>query len=122
MTHFATVPYLLAIAEQLPGDPQVDDLGPLFAACAAHEAAAMDTEVYGSARLKAAALLQFLSRNPALEHSNSLFAWTVAKAFLEVNGHQVHAPPKEAAQLVADVVDYRLGVAETAQRLRDWTT
>ncbi len=122
MTNYATVPYLLAIAEQLPGDPALDDLGPLFAAVAAHQAAAMDTEVYGSDRLKAAALLQVLARNHALEHSNQLFAWSVAKAFLEANGHQVAGPPKEVAQLVTDVVDYRLGIRQTALRLRDWTT
>ncbi len=121
MTHFATVPYLLAIAEQLPGDPALDDLGPLFAAVAAHQAAAMNTDVYGSHRLKAAALLQILARNPALEHSNHLFAWTAAKAFLEANAHRVTAPPKEAAQLVADVAEYRAGIRETALRLRAWT-
>ncbi|GAB2628068.1 hypothetical protein GCM10027168_69770 [Streptomyces capparidis] len=122
MTHYATVPYLLAIAEQLPGDPALDDLGPLFAAVAAHQAAAMDTEVYGSDRLKAAALMQFLARNPALEHSNNLFAFAAAKAFLEANGHRLDAPPKDAAQLVADVVDHRVGIRETALRLRAWTT
>ena len=122
MTHFATVPHLLAIAEQLPGDPALDDLGPLFAAVAAHQAAAMSTEVYGSHRLKAAALLHILARNPALEHSNHLFAWAVAKAFLEANGHHVGAPSKGAAQLVTDVVNYEAGIRETALRLREWTT
>jgi len=122
VTHYATVPYLLAIAGQLPGDPALDDLGPLFAAVAAHQAAAMDTEVYGSDRLKAAALLQYLARNPALEHSNHLFSWAAATAFLEANGHQVTAPPEAAAQLVSDVVDYRTGIRESALCLRAWTT
>jgi prophage maintenance system killer protein len=122
VTHFATVPYLLAVAEQLPGDPALDDLGPLFAAVAAHQAAAMNTDVYGSHRLKAAALLQILTRNPALEHSNHLFAWAAATAFLEANGHHVAAPPKEAAQLVTDIAEYRTGIRETALRLRTWTT
>lgn len=121
MTYFATVPYLLGLAETIPGDPAVDDLGPLFAAVAAHQANALDTDVYGSDRLKAAALLQILTRNPALEHSNELFAWMSAKAFLEVNGYQVNAPHKAVAQLLDDVVHYDAGVRETALRLREWT-
>ncbi|SCF56947.1 hypothetical protein GA0115254_103719 [Streptomyces sp. Ncost-T10-10d] len=42
-----------AAAELLPGDPQVDDYGPLYAAVAQVNAAALERNIYGSLYLKA---------------------------------------------------------------------
>lgn len=68
------VTFLLHAAELLPGDPQVDDLGPLYAAVARGNARALERDVYGSVYLKTAALLQTLVRLPCLEHSDDAFA------------------------------------------------
>ncbi|MEU1124614.1 fic family toxin-antitoxin system, toxin component [Streptomyces sp. NPDC005899] len=115
------VAFLLHAAELLDGDPQVDDLGPLYAAVARVDARAMDRDVYGSLHLKAAALLQTLARLPCLEHSGEAFAWHSTEAYLLLNGRQVDYPPKEAVALVRDASTGTLGVARIARRLREWT-
>jgi prophage maintenance system killer protein len=115
------VSFLLHAAELVPGDPQVDDYGPLCAAVARVYARAMDRDIYGSHHLKAAALLQSLVRLPCLEHSNEAFAWHCAEAFLALLGHRVDYTPKAAVALVRDAASGALGVAGTARRLRTWT-
>ncbi|MCG3039606.1 fic family toxin-antitoxin system, toxin component [Streptomyces sp. S1A] len=120
--HRLDVPFLLHAAELLDGDPQVDDLGPLYAAVARTGAQALGHEVYGSPHLKAGALLQTLAKLPCLEHSNEAFAWHSTEAFLALNGHRLDYPPKEAVALVRDAASGTLGVAGIARRLRTWTT
>ncbi|MET9880971.1 fic family toxin-antitoxin system, toxin component [Actinacidiphila glaucinigra] len=114
------VPWLLQLAEQITGDPQANDFGPLFAAVSRHSAVAMGRDVYGSLWLKAGALLETLSRLRTLEHSNRQFALMAAIAFLQVNGHSVNFPPKEAAILVRDVAEGDKSVVDAARALRDW--
>lgn len=80
------VTFLLHAAQLLPGDPQVDDYGPLYAAVARVNARAMERDIYGSLYLKAAALLQTLVRLPCLEHSNEAFGWHSTEAYLALNG------------------------------------
>ncbi|MFF6815930.1 fic family toxin-antitoxin system, toxin component [Streptomyces sp. NPDC012403] len=121
-SHPIDVPFLLHAAELLPGDPQVDDLGPLYAAVARVDARALDREVYGSPFLRAAALLETLVRLPCLEHSNEAFAWHSCEAYLALNGHELDYPPKEAVALVRDAASRTLGVARIARRLRSWAT
>ncbi|MDJ0466435.1 fic family toxin-antitoxin system, toxin component [Streptomyces sp. H27-C3] len=118
--HRLDVTFLLHAAELLDGDPQVDDLGPLYAAVARVDAGAMGRDIYGSLHLKAAALLQTLAKLPCLEHSNEAFAWHSTEAYLALNGRQVDYPPKAAVALVRDAASGALGVARIARRLRDW--
>lgn len=120
MTQFAEVPYLLRLAETLPGDPQIDDLGPLYAAVARHQAAAMGQNVYSSDWLKAAALLDTLARLPSLEHSNRAFAWAAAAGFLAINDHALDYKPADAVTLVRDVSTGLIGIQQTASILRSW--
>ncbi|NUU20351.1 MAG: fic family toxin-antitoxin system, toxin component [Streptomycetaceae bacterium] len=115
------VAFLLHAAELLPGDPQVDDLGPLYAAVSRVHARAMDRDVYGSDHLKAAALLHTLVRLPCLEHSNEAFSWHAAEAFLALLGHRLDYPPKEAVALVREAARGTVGVPRIARRLRSWT-
>jgi death-on-curing protein len=122
VTDHADTVWLLRLAERIDGDPQVDDLGPLFAAVARHRARAMERDVYSSDWLKAAALLHTLARLPSLEHSNRQFAWLTAVGFLSVNGHQLEYPPKAAATLVSDGSAGRVGVQQIALQLRRWAT
>lgn len=119
--HPVDVSFLLHAAERLPGDPQVDDYGPLYAALARVFARAMDRDIYGSPYLKAAALLQTLARLPCLEHSNEAFAWHCTEAFLALGGRHLDYPPKAAVTLVRDAVSGALGVARIARQLRTWT-
>jgi len=120
VTQFAEVPYLLRLAETLPGDPQVDDLGPLYGAVARHQAAAMGQDVYDSDWLKAAALLHTLARLPCLEHGNRAFAWATAIGFLAVNGHALDYKPADAVALVKDVSTGLVGIQQIASVLRSW--
>jgi prophage maintenance system killer protein len=112
--------FLLHAAERLPGDPQVDDLGPLIAAVARVDGRALQTDVYGSVHLKAAALLQTLVRLPCLEHSNDQFAWASSEAYLALHGITLDYPPKDAVALVRETAS-DLGVAQIAHRLHTFT-
>jgi prophage maintenance system killer protein len=120
VTQSAEVAYLLRLAETLPGDPQVDDLGPLYAAVARHQAAAMGQDVYGSNWLKAASLLHTLTRLPCLEHSNRAFAWAAAVGFLAINDHALDYKPADAVALTKDVSSGQIGVQQIASILRSW--
>lgn len=113
--------FLLHAAERLPGDPQIDDLGPLIAAVARVQAHAMERDVYSSAHLKAAALLHTLARLPCLEHSNEPFAWASSEAYLALHGIALDYPPKDAVRLVRDAVTDTIGIAQIARRLHAWT-
>nr|WP_202456510.1 MULTISPECIES: fic family toxin-antitoxin system, toxin component [unclassified Streptomyces] len=115
------VSFLLHAAELLEGDPQVDDLGPLYAAVARVNARALEHDVYGSLNLKAAALLHTLARLPCLEHSNAAFAWHATEAYLMLHERRLDYPVKAAAELVRDAASGAQGVASIARRLRDWT-
>ncbi|MFH9089197.1 fic family toxin-antitoxin system, toxin component [Streptomyces sp. NPDC017673] len=119
--HPLDVAFLLHAAELLPGDPQVDDYGPLYAAAGRVNARAMERDIYGSVYLKAAALLQTLARLPCLEHSNEAFAWHSTEAYLALNGHRLGYPPKEAVSLVRDAASGSLGVGLIGRQLRSWT-
>ena len=118
--HPIDVTFLLHAAELLEGDPQVDDLGPLYAAVARVNARALERDIYGSLYLKAAALLHTLARLPSLEHSNEAFAWHASEAYLALNARALDYPPKAAVALVRDAASGALGVARTARQLRDW--
>jgi prophage maintenance system killer protein len=119
--HPLDVTFLLHAAELLDGDPQVDDLGPLYAAVARVNARAMERDIYGSLYLKAGALLQTLAKLPCLEHSNERFAWHATEAYLILNARELDYPPKAAVALVRDAASGALGVARIARQLRDWT-
>lgn len=120
--HPLDVAYLLHAAELLPGDPQVDDLGPLYAAVARVNARAMERDIYGTLNLKAAALLQTLAKLPCLEHSNEAFAWHCTEAYLALGGRRLAYDPKDALVLIRDAATGALGVPRIARQLRDWTT
>lgn len=98
------------------------DWGALEAARARHAYRVMDaTPVYDQPHHRAAALLQQLVRIPALEHSNELFAATVAAAYLHASGMPVKVTSKEAADLVEQVAAGAIDVRAIASALRDWT-
>ncbi|MFI1722424.1 fic family toxin-antitoxin system, toxin component [Streptomyces sp. NPDC020489] len=121
-SHPLDVAFLLHAAELLPGDPQVDDYGPLYAAAARANARALKHDVYGSLHLRAAALLQTLVRLPCLEHSNEAFAWHATEAYLALNGHRLDYAPKEAVALVRDAASGTTGVGLVGRQLRAWNT
>ncbi|MEV7157193.1 fic family toxin-antitoxin system, toxin component [Streptomyces misionensis] len=115
------LPWLLDIAQhEIPGDPEVVDWGSLEAGRARHAFQVMDTPVYAQAHHRAAALLQQFVLVPALEHSNELFAATVAAAYLHASGHPVRVTTKEAADLVQQASNRELDVRQIAAGLKEW--
>ncbi|MFB7287841.1 fic family toxin-antitoxin system, toxin component [Actinacidiphila glaucinigra] len=121
MTNRIDVPFLLHVAEQVDGDPQVHELGVLYAAVARVHSSAMGRDCYGSDHLKAAALLHELARIPCLEHSNLQFAWVSTYGFMKLQGYRLDYQPKVAAALVRDAEAGRVSVEEIAMTLRGWT-
>ncbi|WP_328765418.1 MULTISPECIES: fic family toxin-antitoxin system, toxin component [unclassified Streptomyces] len=114
--------WLLDIAHrEIPGDPEVVDWGALEAARARHGFRVMDTPVYSQPHQRAASLLQQLVRVPALEHSNELFAASVAAAYLHASGLPVDVTTKEAIDLVERVSGGQVDVRQIASILADWT-
>jgi prophage maintenance system killer protein len=118
--HPLDLQFLLHAAEFLDSDPQFDDYGPLYATVGRVNAHAMGRDIYGSAYLKAAALLQTLVKLPSLEHSNEAFAWHSCEAYLALNGHRLTYQPKDAVALVRDAASGTQGVAQIARQLRTW--
>lgn len=119
--HPLDVTFLLHAAELLPGDPQVDDYGMLYAAVARVNARALDRAIYGSLYLQAGALLQTLARLPCLEHSNEAYAWHCAEAYLALNGCRLEYLSKEAVALVRDAASGVTGVGLLGRQLRAWS-
>ncbi|MBT2430390.1 fic family toxin-antitoxin system, toxin component [Streptomyces sp. ISL-112] len=119
--HPLDVTFLLHAAELLPGDPQVDDYGTLYAAVARVNARALERDIYGSVYLQAGALLQTLVRLPCLEHSNEAYAWHCAEAYLVLNGCRLEYLPKEAVALVRDAASGVMGVGLLGRQLRAWS-
>ncbi|MYW68462.1 fic family toxin-antitoxin system, toxin component [Streptomyces sp. SID8379] len=114
------LPQLLTVAETLPRDPQIDDLGILTAACDRAFAVALEREVYPTLRYKAAALLEQLARHDALEHSNLQFAWLAVCEFARLNGYRLDAEPKDARDLVVGIRAYEVDVRDAARAISSW--
>ncbi|WP_329295977.1 fic family toxin-antitoxin system, toxin component [Streptomyces sp. NBC_01455] len=121
MTHFLTTQHLLSLAGELPDDPACDDLSVLDSILARPRARYLGRDVCGSDWLKAAAMLETAARLRPLERHNDIYAWVIARVFLDMNGHHLGAPPDEALKLVAASRDERVSVPEIAARLRAWS-
>jgi hypothetical protein len=115
------LPTLLNATADLPGSPDIDDFGVPAAAIARHGTVVMDTRVYGSVSLRAAALMQTLLLLPFLSHSQASFAWRATVAYLELCGRTLEVEPADAAQLAADTVAGRVTVAQIASTLKSWS-
>ncbi|MFI8343981.1 hypothetical protein ACIF8W_28470 [Streptomyces sp. NPDC085639] len=112
--------WILAVAQQIPGDPQVVDYGVPVAAEARHGAEVLDQEIYLEPHHKAAALLCELARKPSLELRNLLFAAAVTAAYLSACGMPV-APGLDSVLPLAREARDGLPVREVAVRIKTWT-
>ncbi|WP_372412762.1 fic family toxin-antitoxin system, toxin component [Streptomyces luteireticuli] len=113
--------WLLEIAQQrLPADPPVSDWGSTGGAVARHADEVMGVPVYTEPHHRAAALFQSLLRIPALEHSNEIFALSVAFGFLRACGLTATVSSKEAADLVEQTLAGTADVRQIAATLKEW--
>jgi hypothetical protein len=113
--------WILAVAQHVPGDPQVVDYGVPIAAEARHRAELLGQEVYPEPHHKAAALLCELARNPCLETRNLLFAAAVTAAYLAACNLPV-APGLDTVLPLARSARDGLPVREVAAQLKTWTS
>jgi len=113
--------WILAVAQQIPGDPQVVDYGVPIAAEARHRAEILGQEVYPGPHHKAAALLCELARQPSLEVRNLLFAATVTAAYLTACGLPV-SPGLDTVLPLARAARDGLPVREVAAQIKTWTS
>jgi death-on-curing protein len=122
VTRYLTPEELLQVAEQIPGDPEFDDIGVLDAAACRVQAHYMGQDVYGSTWLKAAALMQTIALHEPLERDNVLYAWLAGETFLRVNGRAMEYKPADARTLIIRTGQKDAGVREIAAQLRAWAT
>ncbi|WP_329449148.1 hypothetical protein OG906_40790 (plasmid) [Streptomyces sp. NBC_01426] len=113
--------WILAVAQQIPGDPLVVDYGVPVAAEARHRVEVLDQEVYPEPHHKAAALLCELARSPSLEVRNLLFAAAVTVAYLSACSLPV-VPDLDTVLPLAREARDGLPVREVAARIKTWTS
>ncbi|MFE0103373.1 fic family toxin-antitoxin system, toxin component [Streptomyces sp. NPDC059009] len=117
------VAWILQVA-QIAGadDPAPDDLGVPVAACARHQAELLETPVYGSAYLRAAALVHTLGRCRWLERSHLTVAAASGVMYLEAGGITVKPTRDDVVALRDLLLDDRCTAARIATLLRSWAT
>jgi hypothetical protein len=108
---------MLIFAEEMPGDPQVNDYGALIAAQARHGGTVLGEDVYPTATAKAAALLHSLLRVEALDRRNRTFAWLIAMRFLALNDIP---PPKVDPSTAVETLDAARHGAVGVHELTRW--
>ncbi len=121
MSDRLTVAHLSAVAQQMPGDPSVDDWGVPAASIARCEAIVAEVPVYQGPRAQAAALFHTLLRLPMLEFSNGPFAIAAAIDLLRYHGVEGKYEPLEWANLAVEVAEGRASVRDVLAAIRAWT-
>jgi prophage maintenance system killer protein len=67
-------------------------------------------------------MLETAARLRPLEDHNDLFAWSIARVFLELNGHTIQGATADALALAADSSEDLVTVPQIAAQLRKWAT
>lgn len=113
---FLTLADLVGLVGRLGVGP-IRDVGLLEAACARPRTSVLGTDAYPSLCDKAAALLESVVRNHALVDGNKRLGWLAIVVFLDLNGFAVALDDDMAFQLVMEVSEGRVGVADISARL-----
>lgn len=111
---------ILDVVAEAPGRPGVDDYGVPYAAAARAALSMLDADVYGSAFLKAAALLDTLLRHPWLERNQARVSWVATTALLDANGYQIRGDvePEGIAAILAQVIGLGIPLTELSQMIQ----
>ena len=96
----------------------IRDVGLLDSAVNRPRASAFGEDVYASLSLKAAALLQSMTKNHALVDGNKRLAWLSTVVFCDLNGVSPQLTDDEAFQLVYEVASAQCAIGAIAERLR----
>ena len=100
---YLTVDDLLEIAAGVVGHVEVRDVGLLASASARPAATVFGAEAYPSFPEKVAALLHALARNHPLLDGNKRLAWSAARVFCLMNGHDLRLGVDEAEAMMLAV-------------------
>ncbi|MHB8190453.1 MAG: type II toxin-antitoxin system death-on-curing family toxin [Ferrimicrobium sp.] len=95
----------------------VRDIGLLDSAVNRPRSSAFGEDAYATLSLKAAALLQSMTKNHALADGNKRLAWLSTVVFCDLNGLAPQITDDEAFQLVYDIASSQLDVSVIAERL-----
>ena len=115
MTIFIELEQGLAVVARL--GLYVRDNGLFFSALARPAASAFGRDAYDDLELKAAALLNSLTRNHGLMDGNKRTAWILTIAFLNLNRVDIDMTQNEKFDLVLGVAQGKLELEETARIL-----
>ncbi len=119
---YLSVEDLLEIAAGVMEEVGVRDAGLLAAAAARPRVTVFGDDAYATLEEKAAALLHSLVRNHALVDGNKRLAWSSARVFYLLNGHDLTYTVDEAEALMLSAAAGRLDVPEIAAWLASHTT
>jgi len=100
---YLTVDDLLEIGAGVVGETVVRDWGLLASAAARPATTVFGADAYPTLAEKVAALMHSLARNHALLDCNKRLAWSAARAFCLLNGHDLRYTVHDAEQLVVAV-------------------
>ncbi|MFG2227789.1 toxin Doc [Streptomyces sp. NPDC048644] len=116
------VAWLLDVQEQaVPEDVSVADYSALVAAVARHKTRLpRPSTSEPDAAWRAAALLHTLVRLEPLPHRNSLFAATVAAAYMHASNESIDPPYGALVELVRTIQSHKADVYQTAHHIRHW--
>ncbi|MDA8026919.1 MAG: type II toxin-antitoxin system death-on-curing family toxin [Actinomycetota bacterium] len=107
---------LLMMVRRLEIGP-IRDVGLLDSAVSRPRSNFYGEDAYATLSLKAAALLQSVTKNHALVDGNKRLAWLSAVVFCDLNGHEPQLGDDEAFNLVYEIASSKLDVEEISQRL-----
>ena len=96
----------------------VRDVGLLDSAVNRPRSSAFGEDAYATLNLKAAALLQSMTKNHALVDGNKRLAWLSTVVFCDLNGLSPQLTDDEGFLLVCDIASSQLDVGVIAERLR----
>ncbi len=95
----------------------VRDVGLLDSAVNRPRSSAFGEDAYATISLKAAALLQSMTKNHALVDGNKRLAWLSTVVFCDLNGMAPQLTDDQAFQLVYDIASSQLDIEVIAGRL-----
>ena len=114
---YLTVDDLLEIAAGVVGHIEVRDVGLLASATARPAASVFGAEAYPSFAEKVATLLHALARNHSLLDGNKRLAWSAARVFCLMNGHDLRLGVDEAEAMMLALATGSLDLPDLAPML-----
>ena len=121
MTVFLELDDLVALVDEMGVGP-IRDLGLLDSAAHRPQTSLFGDDAYPTDHLKAAVLLESLTRNHPLVDGNKRLGWVAVVVFYGLNGFVVRAPEDDAYDLVIDVATGALPYQGAAEVLASWVS